>query len=191
MVAFDFDKTLTKKDTLFGFYKAAHGSGWLFEVKRTVLLGFAAAYKLKLLSNTALKQAGIWLFLRGKGKREIEEVAKEYARTVEWNAVYRDHFLIQPEGQRVVVSASFEEYLRPLFPDTVFFGSKLRYNKGRVAGLERNLYGKTKVEVLQECGYHSFEAVYSDSKVDTPLFGLGEKAYLVQGDQVTELELGR
>lgn len=191
MVAFDFDKTLTKKDTLFGFYKAAHGSGWLFELKRTVLLGLAVAYKLKVLSNTALKQAGIWLFLRGKGKSELEEVANKYARTVEWNAVYRDHFLTLPAAQRVVVSASFEEYLRPLFPDNEFFGSKLRYKNGRVDGLERNLYGKTKVEVLKDCGYQSFTAVYSDSKVDTPLFGLGEKAYLVQGDQVTELELGR
>lgn len=190
MVAFDFDKTLTKKDTLFGFYKAAHGSGWLFELKRTVLLGLAVAYKFKALSNTSLKQAGIWLFLRGKGEQEIKEAAKKYALTIEWNTIYRNHFLSLPASQRVVVSASFEEYLRPLFPDSEFFGSKLRYEKGRVAGLERNLYGKTKVEVLKDCGYQSFAAVYSDSKVDTPLFGLGEKAYLVLGDQVTELELG-
>ncbi len=190
MEAFDFDKTLTKKDTLFGFYKAVHGGGWRFESKRLALLAFAVLYKLKVLSNTGLKKAGVWLFLKGTTQETIASCAERYAQSVEWNALYHNHFLRLPASERVVVSASLEEYLLPLFPDNLVFGSQLRYRNGRVAGLQRNLYGAAKVALLKQQGLDSFEAVYSDSMVDTPLFSLGKKTFRVEGDRVTEIEAG-
>jgi phosphoserine phosphatase len=81
IAVFDFDRTLINKDSLFGFYKLMDGENRFFRLKRYILLIAAVAYKLKLFSNTSLKKIGVYLFLKGKSKSEIDLRSAEYART--------------------------------------------------------------------------------------------------------------
>jgi len=55
-VVFDFDKTLTYKDTLLGFYKECTPNLILWCVKFAMYLFFMCLTKIKLINNTALKK---------------------------------------------------------------------------------------------------------------------------------------
>jgi hypothetical protein len=55
VIVFDFDKTLTKKDTLFGFYKFVSVNNLSFKFKRLILLFFSILYKLRIIKNNQLK----------------------------------------------------------------------------------------------------------------------------------------
>ena len=68
IIVFDFDKTLTFKDTLFGFYKIVNKNSSIFLIKRLLLLIGAFLYKFKIIDNDSLKSFGIFLFLKGKDK---------------------------------------------------------------------------------------------------------------------------
>ena len=80
---FDFDKTLTNRDTLLGFYLFCNRkpkpvlccSLGLYFVSQVL-------HKLKLLSNDQLKQIGVWLFLRGQDQGSVESRACEYSTTI-------------------------------------------------------------------------------------------------------------
>jgi phosphoserine phosphatase len=183
-VVFDFDKTLTDKDTLFGFYKQVDGNNSLFFLKRILLLFFAVIYKTSLISNDTLKKVGVLIFLKGKTKEIIEISSIEYAKTISFNAVYRDYFLNYPIAKRLIISASFEDYLLPLLPGEQIMGSKLKFHLGKVIGLQENMYGKTKQIALLRTGYKSIDALYTDSFSDRPLMEVAKSVFLVKNQSV-------
>ena len=186
MVVFDFDKTLTYKDTLFGFYKEADGKNILFSFKRILLIFFAILLKVRLINNDQLKKIGISLFLRGKSKNEIHHIANQYVQKIELNKIYENIFLKVPKKERLIVTASFEEYLSLLFPTENIIGSKLSYDESKILGLGRNMYNEQKKNELLRLGISSIDFLYTDSDTDKPLMDLAKRVFIVQGDQIKE-----
>ena len=184
IVVFDFDKTLTNEDTLFGFYKQVDGKNKLFLFKRILLLFFAILYKISFISNDTLKKIGIFIFLKGKTKEVVEISSIEYAKTISLNTVYKDFFQNYPIEQRLIISASFEDYLLPILPKEQVIGSKLKFHLGKVIGLKENMYGKRKQATLLRLGYTSIEALYTDSFSDLPLMDVAESVFLVKNQSV-------
>lgn len=180
MIIFDFDKTLTDNDTLFGFYKEANKDSVFFQLKRFILIGFAIASKLKLLNNLQLKKIGIYLFLKGKTQKEIEKTAKDYASIIRLNSIYSTDFLSCPKQERIIISASFEVYLKELFPGENIIGARLAYNQQKVIGIERNMFGKDKPLALQKMDIETFDCLYTDSYSDRPLMDIAGRVYLVE-----------
>lgn len=189
MIVFDFDKTLTNKDTLFGFYKTASSNGpLLFGCKRAVLLLVAVLYKGRIVSNTSLKRVGVFLFLRGKTKDAISQAARSYCDHIQLNDLYETVYLQTAAKDRLIISASMIDYLNIVFPGEQVYGSTLRFRDDKVSGLLKNMYGKNKLEALRDAGISGLEAVYTDSNSDSPLIELAEHAYLVQDSHILKIK---
>lgn len=180
-VGFDFDKTLTYKDTLLGFFlECARGPGIVTGAKLGVYAAGMVATKAGAMSNDGLKRLGISLFLKGLTRAQVAEAGARYASGIRLNEIHTTCFV--PAAGAVLISAGFEEYLRPLFPANPVVASKLRYDADRVSGLAFNCYGAAKVGALRLAGYDRLDVFYSDSYSDEPVMDLADTVYLVKGD---------
>ena len=179
MIISDFDKTLTDKDTLLGFYYQV-----ILHKKMKIL--FIPIYymvillcKVGILSNTHLKRLGVGLFLKGLLINELDEIAKEYARRIELNQLALQ--LIASNRKVVVISASFEEYLKYVTPDHwCVYGSRMLIVKGKVSKLDRNLFGDAKGKFLRNIYTEKqFELFYTDSQTDKSVSFYAKRTIMV------------
>ena len=189
MTVFDFDKTLTYRDTLFGFYRAVDGHNPLFGTKRLVLLLAAIGYKLRVIDNTTLKRIGVRLFLAGKSRAAIEAAAATYADRIRLTDLYQRDYLTAKD--RLVVSASFEEYLRFVFPGDRVIGSQIEYRNDRAQSLKTNMYGETKRQYLLGRGIREIDVFFTDSWADKPLMEMARKTFIVKNGTVASEVLAR
>lgn len=185
-VVFDFDKTLTEKDTLFGFYAFVNEDNLIFKLKRVLLLISALLYKVRMINNTQLKKIGLSLFLAGKSIELIEAKSYEYARKIELNEIYHQYFLNTPKENRLILSASYESYLKKLFPSENVIGSKLAFKNGKVFGIEINMYGIEKKRCLLKSNITLIEKLYTDSYSDQPLMDISKKTILIKDGTVVD-----
>ena len=186
---FDFDKTLTNRDTLFGFYRAVAADDPLFHLKRKLLLAAGVLYKIGIIKNYTLKRVGICLFLKGTTRDELETAAKKYADQIELNEIYFDYFL-KIDSEKWIVSASPEIYLRHLFPGDHVAGTTFTYRGNKVLGLQTNMFGREKRNFLENKGITRIHSLYTDSIADKWLMEISENIYLVdQGHIVHSKQL--
>lgn len=180
-IVFDFDKTLTDRDTLFGFYKLTNKSGFSYLIKRVLLLIAAICYKLKIISNNKLKKIGVSLFLKGKDKSFIDEKGKLYASSINLNKIYYNDYLQYSISDRIVISASLIEYLKHIFPNERIFASSLKYSESmKVIGLEENLYAEQKRIFIKQKGIERIDTLYTDSYSDKALMDISNKIFLIE-----------
>jgi len=180
MHVFDFDKTLTNQDTLFGFYREANQGDSIFMLKRLVLIAGALLYKSKIMSNDQLKRLGVRLFLKGKTTEEIALVAASYAQKITLNNIYHNHYQSTSKEERMIVSASLEEYLSLVFPEEYVIGSSLTYEGGKVSGLKQNMYKHQKAKTLKALQMTELKKVYTDSFSDQPLMEMAKEVALIK-----------
>lgn len=189
MVVFDFDKTLTYQDSLLGFYKELCKTNLDYLLKLTCYAPLLILTKLKWLSNTSLKKIGVILFLKGKEKSEIETKALEYSKKIKLNKIHSNYFNnrdIDESDNIMILSASFEVYLRPIFENSVrVFGSTLNYDQNnRVHSLRDNLHGVFKKEFLQnKIGTQGVDKFYTDSYSDRFVAEISNTIIVVKGDK--------
>ncbi len=183
IVVFDFDKTLTYKDTLFDFFRfvAKNRKGFVFKVPLYFISMIFT--KLKLISNTKLKEIGINLFLKGLSKKKLKEISNQYAKTIKLNKLYYSTNF--KDNNYFIVSASFEEYLKPLFPtSTTILASSLIYKEGKVETLKFNCYKQNKLQALKALNITNIDKLYTDSISDLPLAKISSKIYLINDDSI-------
>lgn len=185
MTVFDFDKTLTNRDTLFGFYREVDGRHPLFRLKQLLLLLAAVCYKLNMIDNDRLKAIGIKLFLAGKPRETIESAAAGYARKIKLNDIYYREYQSTAEADRLIISASLESYLRELFPGEQIAASRLKYRSGKVLGLELNMYGPEKRAFLHHQGISRIDCLFTDSPADQPLMDMAGQVFMVRNGKIT------
>lgn len=188
MIVFDFDKTLTDKDTLFGFYKEASISELKFNVKLPLLWITALFYKLGFISNDTLKKMGVWLFLKGYKKSDIQKFALQYSSKIELNEIFKNDFSKYPSQNVIIISASFEDYLEPLFPGYKVVGSTLEYDEETLVGINTNMYGERKREWLLNQNIDRVKEFYTDSFADQPLIEISDMVYLIDKGSKRELK---
>lgn len=186
VVVFDFDKTLTKQDTVMGFLESASGKR-LVPLRKMIMLCWAVLHKLKLISNDRLKQAGVQLFLQGMTREAISNKAKSYAESIELNDFYQTEYLLKyPDA--IIATASFEDYVQPLFEKNLILGARLAYEKEVVSGLSGNAYGKQKVSLLEQHGITKVDVFYTDSFSDRALMDISEVVYLVKNNSIKKIK---
>ncbi len=187
VIVYDFDKTLTYKDTLFGFFYSSVKNPLLLFPKLTIYMGSMVLAKFKVISNTRLKEIGIRVFLKGKSSHDISLLAQKYAKVIPFNKLY-ERFDVDPKNRYFIVSASFQEYLYPLFSkDVHVIGSVLSYEKDKVCGLEFNCYKEKKVLALKKIGIDQIDLLYTDSYSDVALAKISKKIVIVDGDKLIEV----
>jgi len=185
-VVFDFDKTLTKRDTVLGFLLAASGKG-LIPIRRLIFLFFAVLHKFKWISNDRLKKTGINLFLLNMEEGTLKQRASEYAKGIGLNSIYETEFR-STYPQAIIVTASYEEYVKPIFEGNLVLAAKLSYSDGKVSGLQQNAYGPQKVALLNKQGIDRVDIFYTDSFSDQAVMDISTVVYLVKNNNIKKIK---
>ena len=187
IVAFDFDGTLTTRDTLIAFIRYACGTprfllGFLLHAPLLVLM------KLRLYSNGKAKQRLFTWFFRGMPFESFDALCQSFART--------HRHLLRPETVRLleqaltegaevlVVSASIDNWVQPFFPTVTVLGTQIEVIDGRLTGhfLTPNCYGQEKVRRIlalhpDRSSYRL--TAYGDSRGDRELLAFADEAHMV------------
>jgi HAD superfamily hydrolase (TIGR01490 family) len=155
---FDFDGTLTRRDSLLPFLWRISGP-WAFILNGTVLLPTLLRYTLGALKNGPAKERVLGQFLAGKPVEEIHAMAESFAAErvpslldPEATSRFRWH---QEQGHTtVLITASPELYVRPWaetegFDDVI--GTRLETEDGTFTGrfATPNCYGPEKTRRLE------------------------------------------
>ena len=185
--AFDFDGTLTTRDTLIAFIRYACGTprfllGFLLHAPLLVLM------KLRLYSNGKAKQRLFSWFFRGMPLETFDALCQSFALS--------HRHLLRPETVRLlqqalsegaevlVVSASIDNWVQPFFPTVTVLGTQIEVIDGRLTGrfLTPNCYGQEKVRRIlalhpDRSAYRL--TAYGDSRGDRELLAFADEAHLV------------
>ncbi len=192
LAVFDFDGTLTYRDSFFPFIRMAVGfPGFFWGLVRLspVLLGYIT----RIVKNSDAKEAVLRYFFCGLDFDVFQKLGNRFAlerlpgllrpaaiRRLKWH---------QQHGHRIIiVSASLETYLRP-WAKTIgcdhVIGTKIEVVAGQLTGRlsGKNCYGPEKVKRLEAllgkldayCVY-----AYGDSKGDRELLAAADKGFFRQ-----------
>ncbi len=188
LVLFDFDGTLTCKDSFPDFLKFAMGRT-AFYLGLLRLSPLLVTYKLRIISNHSAKEKVISYFLGGWDIDEFQTIADRYsasriARIVRPNALktLRRH---QERGHNVVVvSASIESWLRNWCQtnDLDLIATQLEVRNGRLTGrfATKNCYGAEKVSrILERFDLNEFGDIYAygDSRGDREMLAVANRPF--------------
>ena len=187
LFAFDFDGTLTTRDTLIAFIRYACGTprfllGFLLHAPLLVLM------KLRLYSNGKAKQRLFSWFFRGMPIETFDALCQSFASTHRHLLRLETVRLLQQalsEGSEVlVVSASIDNWVQPFFPAVTVLGTQIEVIDGRLSGrfLTPNCYGQEKVRRIlalhpDRSAYRL--TAYGDSRGDRELLAFADEAHLV------------
>ena len=183
MNVYDWDDTIYRGDSTFGMVKYAytHRPKTLLSIPRTAVCGLL--YVLRLMPKKTFKENLFHMFtLIDDMDQFVEEYTSSHLDHV------KDWYKAHQKDDDVVISAS-PEFLISSFCQKVgiktAMASPVDMHTGRYSG--ENCHGEEKV-LRYKAVFHDtpIEEFYSDSKSDTPLAKLANKAYLVKGDELRE-----
>ena len=157
--AFDFDGTLTKKDTFLAFIEYAKGYGktfWGFFLFSPILI----LMKLRLFPNWKAKQMVFSWFFKGMNINEFNQICHEFAdrnqriiRTRGWDTIRK---ALANGEQVIIITASIENWVKPFFKEfgnqMKVEGTKIDVRINQITGqfLTQNCYGVEKTKRLKE-----------------------------------------
>jgi phosphatidylglycerophosphatase C len=186
---FDFDGTVTKKDTLIEFIRHSKGTAALtygFFINMPTLI----AFKLGLISNQLAKEKILRYFYKGISISDFEKICLSFAIEVIPDLVRsgaRNEFLkLQKRNfDIVIVSASPETWIKP-WTDRLHFGliaSKMEIIDGKITGkiAGTNCHGEEKVvRIKEKFLLEEFQEIYTygDSAADKPMLRLGSRSFM-------------
>ena len=188
--AFDFDGTLTTKDTLLEFIRFAKGSGQMF-CGFLLFSPLLILMKLHLFPNWKVKQKIFSYFFKGMKIDDFNALCTRFAE--------RNKHLLRPAGIEkvkqaiaeehttvLIISASIDNWVRPFFDEIdkkiQVLGTQIETKEGRLTGqfTSKNCYGEEKVNRLTALYPHR-EAYYliafGDSRGDKELLAFADKGF--------------
>lgn len=188
--AFDFDGTLTTKDTLLEFIRFAKGSGQMF---RGFLLfsPLLLLMKLRLYPNWKAKQQLFSYFFKGMNIDDFNALCTRFTE--------QNKHLLRPAGIEkvrqaieeeqatvLIISASIDNWVRPFFDEIdkkiQVLGTQIETTEGRLTGqfTTKNCYGQEKVNRLTALYPHreAYELIaFGDSRGDKELLDFADKGF--------------
>ena len=188
--AFDFDGTLTTKDTLLEFIRFAKGSGQMF---RGFLLfsPLLLLMKLHLYPNWKAKQQVFSYFFKGMHIDDFNALCTHFAE--------QNKHLLRPAGIEkvrkaieeeqatvLIISASIDNWVRPFFDEIdkkiQVLGTQIEAKEGRLTGqfTTKNCYGQEKVNRLTALYPHreAYDLIaFGDSRGDKELLDFADKGF--------------
>jgi HAD superfamily hydrolase (TIGR01490 family) len=189
IVAFDFDGTLTTKDTLIEFIRYACGTrAFLFGFLRYVHL--LMLMKLGLYPNYKAKQKVFAHFFEGMKIEEFDGLCQHFAKD--------NQHLLRPKGveaiqqalaegaEVLIVSASIDNWVKAFFntkeTSLCVVGTQIEIKDGLLTGrfLTKNCYGQEKVNRIlalypNRSEYHL--TAYGDSRGDKELLAFADESH--------------
>lgn len=183
--AFDFDGTLTTRDTLVEFIRYACGNRafcWGFLRYSPLLI----LMKLGNYPNWKVKQQVFSYFFKGMPYKEFAQLGRLFALD--------NKHLLRPKGVEMVkkaqaeeaevliVSASIDNWVQPFFPEVRVVGTQVEVKDGHLTGrfLTKNCYGQEKVDRILAIYRHRQEyelIAFGDSRGDKELLAFADEAH--------------
>jgi phosphatidylglycerophosphatase C len=188
VAAFDFDETLTDRDTLLPFLRLVVGNRQ-YLIKMSRLSPILTAYALRFIPNWRAKQAVLSHFLAGIPQEQLHKAAEHFAeheipKWLRHEAVERLRWHQSKGHHTILVSASLAIYLQPWAQHMGIqdvLGTELEVQEGRLTGRIRgkNCYGPEKLARLQRLINvdHCCLYAYGDSKGDRELLSVAQYPY--------------
>jgi HAD superfamily hydrolase (TIGR01490 family) len=185
---FDFDGTITTKDTLLEFIKFSKGN-------IAFLLGFAInspfiiAYKLGVISNQKAKEKVLRFFFRNTPLDKFNQLCNSFCKDVlpalmRPKALEKIQNLVEEGVVVVIVSASPENWIRTWSEKfkAQLISSQLEVVDGKITGriLKKNCHGEVKVRRIREqFDLNEFEIImaYGDTHGDKPMLQLAKQSF--------------
>ena len=184
VIVFDFDKTLTYKDTLLGFYFYISEKNIFFYIKLSIYFIFMVLLKLNIISNHFFKSIGFKFFLKNKKINHIEEKSKKFASKINFNKLFHSYNFNCLSNTIYIVSASYQVYLKYIFPENVkIYASQFTIEKGLASKFNFNCYGINKKLVLTKNKVLKIDKFYTDSYSDKSLARISDSINIVIGDK--------
>ena len=187
---FDFDGTLTTRDTLIEFIRFAKGNvsfviGFLLFSPILVLM------KLGWYPNWKAKQKVFSYFFKGMSIREFEEKCKNFAECraelIRLKGLKAVDKAVDENAKVVIVSASIENWVRAFFRQfgldmVIISGTKIEVKNAVVTGqfIGNNCYGPEKVRRIQELfpDRKQYKLIaFGDSKGDKELLAYADESH--------------
>lgn len=185
---FDFDGTITSRDSLLDFGQFAVGkrrSQMYFAMVMPMLL----LMKMRIVSNGNSKQKFLELHFKGKTEAEMKLLADQYLHhslksgLMHPAALEKIGQLRKEEAEICIVSASLDTWLRP-FADHLHMGlicTKGKYENGLFVGIDGHNcnYGYKAKMVKQRYNLYDYGKVvaYGDSAGDDALFSIADERH--------------
>jgi len=185
---FDFDGTITRKDSLLELIKFIRGKT-AFYAGLLLNSPWLIAYKVKFIPNDRAKQKILAYFFAGMTEQAFQEkcdlfTAKELPGLIRPGALAEISRLRSLGFDVVVISASAGNWIRGWTKSHVLklISSKLEVKNGLITGrLEgKNCHGEQKVVcILQQWDLKEYDEIfaYGDSTGDKPMLALATKSF--------------
>lgn len=190
---FDFDGTLTTRDTLLAFIRFARGTAWLLGCL-ALLLPRLVLMKLGLVDNGRTKERLFAMCFKGMATADFDGLCRRFADTVGRSIRRQETWGVMEgavaEGTHVyVVSASVDNWVAPFFPEAVtVVGTRIESSDGKLTGrfLTPNCYGAEKVRRLKatvpsldNVRTHYYIIAYGDSRGDKEMLAYADESHYV------------
>ena len=187
LFAFDFDGTLTTRDTLIEFIRYACGTarfllGFLLYSPLLVLM------KLRLYSNGKAKQKVFAHFFKGMTIEAFDTLCQDFSSThrhlLRLEVVSQLELALSEGAEVLIVSASIDNWVQPFFPKVKVLGTQIEVIDGRLTGrfLTPNCYGQEKVRRIltlhpDRSAYHL--TAFGDSRGDREMLAFADDAHMI------------
>jgi phosphatidylglycerophosphatase C len=185
---FDFDGTITRKDSLLEIIKFIKGKT-AFYMGLVLNSPWLIAYKLKFLPNDQAKQKVLAYYFAGMTEQEFQEKCDLFAKKklpglIRPGAMAEINSLKSSGFDVVVISASAGNWIREWTQShsLKLISSKLEVKNGLITGrIEgKNCHGEQKVVcILEQWDLKQYEEIfaYGDSNGDKPMLALATKSF--------------
>lgn len=185
---FDFDGTITTKDTLLQFIKFTEGS-FRFYLGFFLRIHYLVAYKIKLVSNQVAKEKILEFFFKNRPVFEFNEKCTVFAQNVlpgliRPKALEEIRKLKNRDIVVVVVSASPENWIKDwaAMQGVELIASRLETSGGKLTGriLGKNCHGPEKVRRIQdkyEMTEYTEIYAYGDTSGDKDMLKLAHNSF--------------
>lgn len=191
LAIFDFDGTITKKDTFNELIKFHCGSfHFYFGMLQNILI--IILYLCKRVSNAQMKAHLFNYFLGDLSKQEYNKLCSDFSSVVLPNLIRKDIYQIIQDYLKknfkiVILSASFIDWIKPWAYNngiTDIICTKYHRTSHEIYIDEKeSCYGKNKLVMLEKKfpNYRSYKIyAYGDSKSDYYFMNVANRAYFVK-----------
>ena len=182
---FDFDGTITRKDTMFQFIRFSKGN-LMFYVGLLLLSPVLFAYKIGIIPNWRAKELLFSFYFGGMDEADTLRLGQEFSeqvvpKLIRQEAIQEIEFHKNMASKIVVVTASFSIWIKAWCELNQFelIATEHDIRQGRLTGLikGKNCHGAEKVRRIKEkFDLHQFDKIYAygDSVADLEMLNLAD-----------------
>lgn len=180
---FDFDGTITSKDTMLEFIR--FNKGWInFFIGFLLYTPYILAYQLKLFERQKAKEKILGFFFKGMDSKKFEEACQAFTEKKLSSLIrpgaLKEILKLKKEGVEVIiVSASPDSWIKnwAISNGVSLIASQLEIQNGKLTGRlnGKNCHGEEKVRrILESYDIKQFDVIYAygDTGGDLPMLKL-------------------